>query len=63
MSKKLKVIYEDNNKIYLSWDKVSGTKYIINGKDTSFNDVRITETKDSSIILDKDKIRGGKILV
>ena len=57
MSKKLKVIYEDNNKIYLSWDKVSGTKYIINGKDTSFNDVRITETKDSSIILDKDKIR------
>ena len=57
MDKELRILYEDNNEIYLSWEKVENAKAIIMGKNTKFDDARITTSTDNKLLIKKDTIR------
>ena len=58
MDKELRILYEDNNEIYLSWDKVENAKAVIMGKNTKFDDARITTCTDNKLLIKKETIRG-----
>ena len=57
--KELRVLFDDNLGLYIAWEKsVIANKYVILGKDDTFNDVILKEVTDNIIYLEKNELEG-----
>ena len=57
--KELRVLFDDSNGIYLVYEKSKiANKYVILGKDDTFNDIILKETKENIVYLKSDEVKG-----
>jgi glycosyltransferase involved in cell wall biosynthesis len=57
--KELKIILDDSTGLYIAWEKSPvTTKYVVMGKDNTFNDSILCETTDSKIFIKNDNLKG-----
>ena len=57
--KELKIILDDGTGLYIAWDKNPvATKYVVLGKDNTFNDTILCETTDNKIFIDNKDLKG-----